>query len=126
MGHCVGGLSLFMAIGGGMRGRALGDVLARSPATRSRRRATGARLGVRMATILQDVRHQAASTPTTTRGAATDKLIERVMRTLPFRHVYDNPVARRIYFIYGDVFDYANINKPTMSEAVPGSSAPAT
>ena len=32
MGHCVGGLSLFMAIGGGMEGAALGDVLgARRP-----------------------------------------------------------------------------------------------
>ena len=27
MGHCVGGLSLFMAIGGGMQGAALGDLL---------------------------------------------------------------------------------------------------
>ena len=26
------------------------------------------------------------------------------MRTLPFRHVYDHPVARRIYFVYGDVY----------------------
>jgi cholesterol oxidase len=42
------------------------------------------------------------------------------MRTLPFRHIYDSPVARRIYFVYGDVFQYENINKPTMEEAVPG------
>ena len=48
MGHCVGGLSLFMAIGGGLRGPALGDLLlagrppdrhARQP--RARRRAPG-------------------------------------------------------------------------------------
>ena len=41
------------------------------------------------------------------------------MKLVPFRHVYDNPVARRIYFIYGDVFDYENINQPTMEQAVP-------
>ena len=41
------------------------------------------------------------------------------MKVVPFRHVYDNPVARRIYFIYGDVFDYENINQPTMEQAVP-------
>ena len=38
----------------------------------------------------------------------------------PFRHVYDNPIARRIYFVYGDVYDYENINRPTMEDAVPG------
>ena len=38
---------------------------------------------------------------------------------MPFRHVYDNPVARRIYFMYGDVYDYENINQPTMEQAVP-------
>ena len=42
------------------------------------------------------------------------------MKALPFRHVYDNPVARRIYFVYGDVYDYENINQPTMTDAVPG------
>ena len=41
------------------------------------------------------------------------------MKTLPFKHIYDNPVARRIYFIYGDVYDYENINQPTMTDAVP-------
>jgi cholesterol oxidase len=41
------------------------------------------------------------------------------MKAVPFRHVYDNPVARRIYFIYGDVYRYENINRPTMEQAVP-------
>ena len=40
-------------IGGGMRGRALGDVLARSPATRSRRRQPGSAPGVRLATLFK-------------------------------------------------------------------------
>ena len=41
------------------------------------------------------------------------------MKVLPFRHVYDDPVARRIYFIYGDVFDYENIDDDTMRSSVP-------
>ena len=41
------------------------------------------------------------------------------MRVLPFKHVHDSPVGRRIYFIYGDVFDHSRIDEATMSEAVP-------
>ena len=48
-----------------------------------------------------------------------DRAVELVMRALPFRHVYDSPVGRRIYFVYGDVFDFSNINEETMDEAVP-------
>jgi len=48
-----------------------------------------------------------------------DRALERVMRTLPIRRMHDSPVGRRIYFIYGDVFDYENINQPTMEQAVP-------
>ena len=55
-----------------------------------------------------------------------DKAVEALMKVLPFRHVYDDPVARRIYFIYGDVFDYENIDTATMKEACRASSATAT
>ena len=48
-----------------------------------------------------------------------DRVVELVMRALPFRHVYDSPVGRRIYFVYGDVFDFSNINEETMDAAVP-------
>jgi cholesterol oxidase len=48
------------------------------------------------------------------------KLVETVMRLVPFKHVYNTPIARRIYFVYGDVYDYENINRPTMERAVPG------
>ena len=48
------------------------------------------------------------------------KAVETVMKVVPFRHIYDNPVARRIYFVYGDVFDYENINARDDDHAVPG------
>ena len=41
------------------------------------------------------------------------------MKVLPFKHVYDSPVGRRIYFIYGDVFDHSRIDEATMNESVP-------
>ena len=51
-GHCIGGLSLFMAIGGGHGGRALGDVLQpRRPPDPDA--GQPARAWARMATILK-------------------------------------------------------------------------
>ena len=43
----------------------------------------------------------------------------RIMRVLPFKHVYDSATGRRIYFIYGDVFDTTRIDERTMEESVP-------
>ena len=117
MGHCVGGLSLFMAIGGGMQGlrSATFSSLAGNPIPTP---GNQARAWARLATLFKlagvkrlDVTYE----PSRWDG----KLIETVMKALPFRHVYDDPVARRIYFVYGDVYDYENINSATMGDAVP-------
>ena len=117
MGHCVGGLSLFMAIGGGMQGlrSATFSSLAGHPIPTP---GNQARAWARLATIFKLLGIKGLNTdydPNRWDG----KLIETVMKVAPFRHIYDNPVARRIYFIYGDVFDYENINQPTMEQAVP-------
>jgi len=117
MGHCVGGLSLFMAIGGGLQGlrSATFSSLAGHPIPT---RGNQARAWARLATIFRLLGIQGLNTdydPKRWDG----RLIETVMKAAPLRHVYDNPVARRIYFIYGDVFDYENINRPTMEHAVP-------
>src|SRR3954464_2553208 len=117
MGHCVGGLSLFMAIGGGMPGlrSATFSSLAGHPIPTP---GNLARAHVRLATIFKLLGIKGLNT-----DYAPDrwdgKLIETVMKAAPFRHIYDNPVARRIYFIYGDVYDYENINQPTMERAGP-------
>jgi pimeloyl-ACP methyl ester carboxylesterase len=117
MGHCVGGLSLFMAVGGGMEGlrSATFSSLAGHPIPTP---GNQARAWARMATIFKALGIKGLNTDYDPK-AWDGKLIETVMKLVPFRHVYDNPVARRIYFIYGDVFDYENINKPTMEQAVP-------
>ena len=117
MGHCVGGLSLFMAVGGGLEGlrSATFSSLAGHPIPTP---GNQARAWARMATIFKALGIKGLNTDYDPK-AWDGKLIETVMKLVPFRHVYDNPVARRIYFIYGDVFDYENINKPTMEQAVP-------
>jgi cholesterol oxidase len=117
MGHCVGGLSLFMAIGGGMQGlrSATFSSLAGHPIPTP---GNQARAWAHLATIFRWLGIKGLNT-TYEPNRWDGKLIETVMKTLPFRHIYDNPVARRIYFIYGDVFDYENINRPTMEQAVP-------
>src|SRR3954447_14476459 len=116
MGHCVGGLSLFMAVGGGMQGlrSATFSSLAGHPIPTP---GNQARAHARLATVFKTLGIKGLNTdydPKSWDG----KLIETVMKVAPFRHIYDNPVARRIYFIYGDVYDYENINQPTMQQAV--------
>src|SRR3954451_13977200 len=117
MGHCIGGLSLFMAIGGGMQGlrsatfSSLAGNPIPTPGNQARAHARLATLFKRMRIKRLDVEYD----PKRWDGRA----IEFVMKTLPFKHIYDDPVARRIYFVYGDVYDYENINQPTMTNAVP-------
>jgi pimeloyl-ACP methyl ester carboxylesterase len=118
MGHCVGGLSLFMAIGAGLEGlrSATFSALAGHPIPTV---GNQVRAGIRMATLFKTLGIMGLNTDYN-RHALPDKAVEALMRAVPFRHVYDSPVARRIYFTYGDVFQYENINKATMDEAVPG------
>jgi hypothetical protein len=117
MGHCVGGLSLFMAIGGGLEGlrSAHFSALAGHPIPTVGNRL---RAGIRLATLFHRLGIEGLNTAYDPRSLP-DRGVELLMRTVPFRHVYDSPVARRIYFIYGDVYRYENINRPTMDRAVP-------
>jgi hypothetical protein len=117
MGHCVGGLSLFMAIGAGLPGlrSALFSALAGHPIPTP---GNQVRAGIRLATVFKKLGIDGLNTDYDPH-ALPDRAVELLMRTLPFRHIYDSPVARRIYFVYGDVYQWENINKPTMEQAVP-------
>jgi cholesterol oxidase len=77
------------------------------------------RAGIRLASLFKALGIEGLNTDYDPQSLP-DKAVELLMRTLPFRHIYDSPVARRIYFVYGDVFEYENINRPTMDAAVPG------
>jgi pimeloyl-ACP methyl ester carboxylesterase len=117
LGHCIGGLSLFMAMGGGMQGlrSATFSSLAGHPIPTP---GNQARAWARLATVFKLLGIKTLN-PDYNPKAWDGKLIETVMKLVPFRHIYDTPIARRIYFIYGDVYDYENINQPTMEQAVP-------
>jgi len=117
LGHCIGGLTLFMAIGGGLEGvrsatfSALAGHPIPTPANRLRAYA-------RVPTVLRRLGMPTISTDYRP-DSKQDRALERVMRTLPVKRVHDSPVGRRIYFIYGDVFDHERIDDTTMSESVP-------
>ena len=109
LGHCIGGLTLCMALGGGLEGvrSATFSALAGHPVPTPANRL---RAYVRVPTILRTFGQPTISTDYAPESRQ-DRLIERVMRTLPIKRVHDSPVGRRIYFIYGDVFDHAQIDE---------------
>jgi pimeloyl-ACP methyl ester carboxylesterase len=116
-GHCIGGLTLFMAIGGGLEGvrSATFSALAGHPIPTPANRL---RAYVRVPTVLRKLGMPTISTDYRP-DAFQDRALERVMRSLPINRVHDSPVGRRIYFIYGDVFDHSLIDETTMAESVP-------
>jgi pimeloyl-ACP methyl ester carboxylesterase len=115
--HCVGGLSLFMSIGGGLEGvrSATFSALAGHPIPTT---ANQLRAGVHLATLFKKLGIKGLNTDYNS-GSVVDRAIDLLMRVVPFRHMYDSEVGRRIYFIYGDVFDFKRINQETMEKAVP-------
>ena len=117
VGHCIGGLTLFMAIGGGLEGvrSATFSALAGHPIPTSANRL---RAHARVPTVLHRLGMDGISTDYRP-GALPDRALERVMRALPISRMHDSPVGRRIYFIYGDVFDHARIDETTMADSVP-------
>jgi cholesterol oxidase len=93
MGHCVGGLSLFMAIGGGLEGlrSAHFSALAGHPIPTV---GNQIRAGMRMATLFRLAGIEGLNTDYNP-DSGWDRAVEALMKAVPFRHVYDHPVARR-------------------------------
>jgi pimeloyl-ACP methyl ester carboxylesterase len=117
VGHCIGGLTLFMAIGGGLEGvrSATFSALAGHPVPTPANRL---RAYVRVPTVLRNLGLKTISTDYRPESRQ-DRALERVMRALPIKRMHDSPVGRRIYFIYGDVFDHERIDETVMAESVP-------
>ncbi len=112
--HCVGGLSLFMAIGAGLEGvrSAVFSALAGHPIPTP---ANQLRSHARLAQIFHAVGITALNTDYDP-DSPIDRAVDVAMRRLPFKHVCDSPVCRRICFVYGDVFDHALLNPATHDE----------
>lgn len=115
--HCVGGLSLFMALGAGMEGvrSATFSALAGHPVPTLGNKA---RAQVRLATLFKTLGIKGLDTDYDPQSLP-DKAVDAIMRVLPYKKMYDSPTGRRIYFIYGDVFDTSRIDQDTMEESVP-------
>lgn len=117
LGHCIGGLTLFMALGGGMEGvrSATFSALAGHPVPTPGNRL---RAWVRVPTIMKALGIKTFTSDYDPRSW-NGRIVEALMRIAQFKHVYDSPVARRIYFMYGDVYRFENIDAETMETAVP-------
>jgi cholesterol oxidase len=112
--HCVGGLSLFMAIGAGLEGvrSAVFSALAGHPIPTP---ANQLRSHARLAQVFHALGITALNTDYDP-DSRIDRAVDAAMRRLPFKHVCDSPVCRRICFVYGDVFDHAHLNDATHDE----------
>jgi cholesterol oxidase len=115
--HCVGGLSLFMAIGAGLEGvrSAVFSALAGHPIPTV---ANQLRSHARLATAFRLAGIDALNTDYEP-SSVVDRAVDAAMRVLPFRHVCESPVCRRICFVYGDVYDHSHLHAATHDE-VPG------
>jgi choline dehydrogenase-like flavoprotein len=111
--HCVGGLSLFMALGAGLQGvrSAIFSSLAGNPIPTPANRF---RAGIHLATAFKKVGISGLNTDY--EDNLPDKAVDAVMHLVPFANVCDNPVCRRIAFVYGDVFDHTQLNPATHDE----------
>jgi pimeloyl-ACP methyl ester carboxylesterase len=109
--HCVGGLSLFMALGAGLEGvrSAVFSALAGHPIPTP---ANQLRSHVRLANAFKAAGILGLNTDYHA-DSGMDRAVDVAMRVLPFKHICDSPVCRRICFVYGDVFDHSHLNDAT-------------
>jgi cholesterol oxidase len=110
--HCVGSMSFVMALAGGLQGVRSGicSQLGLHPIpTRLNR----VRSHMRLPTLLKAVGVGTMTTDYNPPGVL-DKALDVVMRAFGGRHRNESAVARRIMFIYGDVYDNARMNGETL------------
>lgn len=110
--HCVGSMSFLMALAGGLRGVRSGicSQLGVHPIPTKLNRL---RSQMRLPTILKRVGVDTLTTDFAPPGLP-DKVLDVVMRVFGGRHRDESAVARRIMFIYGDVYDNARMNAATL------------
>lgn len=109
--HCVGSMSFVMALAAGLTGVRSGvcSQLAAHPIPTPLNRL---RCWMRMATVLKAVGIEQMTT--NYHRGPVDKTLDLVMRVFGGPHRNEGAVARRIMFIYGDVYDNGRINAPTL------------
>lgn len=112
VGHCVGSMSFLMAMLAGLQGvrSAVCSQLTTHP-----RAATlnEIRAGLRLASFLTVLGVETLDPDFDTHANWQDKLYDTVLRLYPTKEPYNNPVDRRILFMYGEVYKIAQLNEAT-------------
>ncbi|NDJ23211.1 hypothetical protein GS682_16525 [Nostoc sp. B(2019)] len=112
VGHCVGSMSFLMAMLAGLKGvrSAVCSQLTTHP-----RAATlnEIRAGLRLASFLTVLGVETLNPDFDTHADWQDKLYDTVLRLYPTKEPYNNPVDRRILFMYGEVYKIAQLNEAT-------------
>ncbi|WGV26142.1 alpha/beta hydrolase [Halotia branconii] len=112
VGHCVGSMSFQMAMLAGLQGvrSAVCSQLTTHP-----RAATlnEVRAGLRLASFLTVLGVDTLNPDFDTHANWQDKLYDAVLRLYPTKEPYNNPVDRRILFMYGEVYKIAQLNEAT-------------
>jgi pimeloyl-ACP methyl ester carboxylesterase len=114
--HCVGSMSFVMALAAGLKGVRSGvcSQLGAHPIPTPLNRL---RCWIRLATLMKGIGVDRMTTDYTPR--LVDASLDALMRVFGGKHRNEGRVARRISFIYGDVYDNSRINAPTL-EAMEG------
>ncbi|MEA5502191.1 hypothetical protein VB735_03515 [Halotia wernerae UHCC 0503] len=112
VGHCVSSMSFQMAMLAGLQGvrSAVCSQLTTHP-----RAATlnEVRAGLRLASFLTVLGVDTLNPDFDTHANWQDKLYDAVLRLYPTKEPYNNPVDRRILFMYGEVYKIAQLNEAT-------------
>lgn len=114
--HCMGSMSFVMAMAAGLEGvrSAVCSQLGLHPVPVVMNRA---RAKMRMATLMHGIGLERLSA-TFHEDALEDRALEAVMKHVPVKQRCDSPVCHRIQFIYGDVYDHAQLNDKTHDSIV--------
>lgn len=112
VGHCVGSMSFFMAMLAGLQGvrSAVCSQLTTHPKSAT---LNEVRAGLRLASFLTVLGVDTLNPDYDTNANWQDKLYDAALRLYPTKEPYNNPVDRRILFMYGEVYKIAQLNEAT-------------
>jgi len=112
MAHCVGAMSFLMAMLIGLTGvrSAVVSQLGAFPVAPT---LNGIKAGLHLPSFLTVLGVDTLSTDLDLSGNWKDRLGDRVLRLYPTKERCENPVCRRILFMYGEVFKHEQLNAAT-------------
>ena len=110
--HCVGSLTFQMAMSTGLQGVRSAvcsqlTLFSKSPTLNE------VKAGLHLANFLSLAGVETVDTSYDTRSDWMDRLYDKLLRLYPTRERCNNPVCRRILFIYGEVYDHDQLNDAT-------------